>query len=276
MPPPPFWASVRQVLGRAFRETGQALDRLGVRGTQHAQRPWSLAIPVDYYIFNDTLSRHRNKMPLLRRGAPQISSHVQFIAPCSTLIGNVVIGAGSSVWYGAVLRADRCNSGMGNSEEVLEEWRRQDRETREAEGFQRNLSSNGGGIYIGENTNVQDGVIICADSDHTTIGDGVTIGHGALINSATIESHCLIGMGSVINAGAKIESFSFIAAGAVVGKNVTVSSGELWVGNPARKLRNLTEKEKDKLIYQANEYVTVAGGQKHVMELGASLLPDTD
>mmetsp|Transcript_38252 Transcript_38252/g.46685 ORF Transcript_38252/g.46685 Transcript_38252/m.46685 type:complete len:314 (+) Transcript_38252:262-1203(+) len=271
MPRPPIWASIRQTLGRAFRETGQALDRTGLRGLEHARQPRTYdAPPVEVYLFNDHLSRHRNKMALLQRGEPQIDPDVEFIAPCSSLIGNVRIGSGSSVWYGAVLRADRCLSGMGNREEVIEEWRSMTVEERRNQGRDYNFSSSGGAITIGSRTNVQDGVIISSNEDHCTIGDGVTIGHGAVIQSARVEDNCLIGMGSVINSGVTVESFSFVAAGAVVGRGVTVKSGELWAGNPARKLRDLTEGEKEKLVYQANEYVSVAGTQKHVMELGGS------
>eukprot|EP00562_Extubocellulus_spinifer_P031077 CAMPEP_0178714140 /NCGR_PEP_ID=MMETSP0699-20121125/19874_1 /TAXON_ID=265572 /ORGANISM="Extubocellulus spinifer, Strain CCMP396" /LENGTH=337 /DNA_ID=CAMNT_0020363173 /DNA_START=39 /DNA_END=1052 /DNA_ORIENTATION=+ len=270
MPPPTIIARFRQVLGRALRETGQAVDRAGVWGITQANTTKTLGDPP--YIYDDHLSRHRNQMPLLRRGMPQVSDDVAYIAPCSTLIGTVRIGPGSSVWYGSVLRADRCNNGMGRSPDEEVAWRALSKNERSS---QRDLSwdgtANGGGIYIGADTNVQDGCVVTAVEDHTTIGDGVTIGHGAHIHSATVEDHSLIGMGAILSPGSKVESQSFVAAGAVIGRDVTVPSGELWVGNPARKLRNLTQPEMDKLKYQADEYVKQAMGQSNVMDLGGNV-----
>jgi carbonic anhydrase/acetyltransferase-like protein (isoleucine patch superfamily) len=73
------------------------------------------------------------------------------------------------------------------------------------------------------------------------------------MHSATIEDHCLIGMGSLIQEGVIIKEEAFIAAGANVPKNTVVGSGELWVGNPARKLRDLTAEERKRLHYQSSE-----------------------
>ena len=265
MPGPTIFARIRHTLGRALRETGQALDRVGIRGTQHAKTTRKLG--DDPYIFNDHLSRHRNLMPLLNRGTPRIDSNVAFIAPCSTLIGTVAVGEGSSIWYGAVLRADRCDMGCGRSEEEYEEWKNSSLE----EGGYASDNNTAGGIFIGDNTNVQDGCIITSNENHTMIGNNVTIGHSAQINSATVEDNCLIGMGSILNSGCKVESMSFIAAGAVIGKDEVVKSGELWVGNPAKKRRDLTEEEKSRLTMQADEYVKVAATQSGTMELGGNL-----
>ena len=216
-------------------------------------------------------------MPLLRRGAPEVSKDVAYIAPCSTLIGTVRIGPGSSVWYGSVLRGDRSNNGMGHRSDAEDTWRGLSRDERSS---QKDLSwdgtANGGGIYIGANTNVQDGCVITAVEDHCLIGNGVTIGHGAHINSATVEDGCLIGMGSILNPGSKVEAQSLVAAGAVIGRNVVVKSGELWAGNPAKKLRDLTSEEKERLAYQASEYVKQASDQSHVMELGGNVQLEGD
>ena len=270
MPPPTIVARLRQVLGRAFRETGQTVDRCGIWGITHATTTKTLGDPP--YKYNDHLSRHRNRMPLLRRGAPEVSEDAAYIAPCSTLVGTVRIGPGSSIWYGSVLRADRCNNGMGHGRAAENTWRSMSRDERSS---QKDLSwdgtGDGGGIYIGADTNVQDGCVITALEDHTVIGNGVTVGHGAHISSATVEDGCLIGMGSILNPGSKVEAQSFVAAGAVIGRGVTVKSGELWAGNPAKKLRDLTAEEKLKLSYQASEYVKQASEQSHVMELGGNV-----
>eukprot|EP00559_Dactyliosolen_fragilissimus_P002250 CAMPEP_0184858712 /NCGR_PEP_ID=MMETSP0580-20130426/3797_1 /TAXON_ID=1118495 /ORGANISM="Dactyliosolen fragilissimus" /LENGTH=187 /DNA_ID=CAMNT_0027355013 /DNA_START=376 /DNA_END=939 /DNA_ORIENTATION=- len=161
--------------------------------------------------------------------------------------------------------------GLGHSEDTQEKWKGMNKFKREEVDPDSDNSAGGGGIFIGKNSNIQDGCIITSNVDHTMIGDGVTIGHMASINSSTIESNCLIGMGSTLNPGSRVESLSFVAAGAVVGRDVTVKSGELWVGNPAKKLRDLTQEEKEKLFYQANEYVKIASTQSNIMELGGNV-----
>jgi carbonic anhydrase/acetyltransferase-like protein (isoleucine patch superfamily) len=119
--------------------------------------------------------------------------------------------------------------------------------------YKEDTQSVGGGIFIGANTNVQDGCIIDSRKDHTRIGNGVTIGHLASIHSATIHDNSLIGMRSLICEGVVVHEESFVAAGAVVAANTVIPSGELWVGSPAYKLRDLTPQERQKLHYQAEE-----------------------
>ena len=247
----------RQTLGRALRETGQALERLGVKTASLANTKHDFHDdPVPY---EDHLSRHRHQFPLLMSGRPIVDPNAAYLAPCSTLIGSVRIGPGASVWYGAVLRADDC----ANANNEYEPWELKGREKREY--YQ------GGGIFIGADTNVQDGVIITSKSDHCRIGNGVTIGHLAQIHSATIGDFSLIGMGSIIQEGAVIESECFIGAGAVVGPNEVVKAGELWLGNPAKKVRDLTSEQREKLHYQSSEYVNVAEAHTGTMELGGNL-----
>lgn len=271
MPGPRFLTTIRHLIGRAIRETGQALDRVGIRGHVHAETAHTHKLGDDPYKFQDHLSRHRNIMPLLKRGKPKLHENIGYIAPCSSLVGTVHLGEGSSVWYGAVLRADTANMGLGRSQEEFDTWRERDHDDRLRFDRGADDTAGGGGIFIGSNTNVQDGCIITAIDEHTTIGNNVTIGHCAQLHSTTVEDNCLIGMGSVLNPGSKVETLGFVAAGAVIGKNQVVKSGELWVGNPARKLRDLTQNEKDKIVYQAHEYVKKAIGQSPTMELGGNL-----
>lgn len=241
----------RQTLGRALRETGQALDRLGIKGHQLAVTKQSIG--DDPVIYQDHLSRHRHQLPFLKRGRPVISKDVAFLAPCSTLIGSVHIGSGSSVFYKAILRADNCENAESftKSDEECTEWTLDpDRQSRQR------TNAFGGGIFVGENTNIQDGCIIDSSKDHTRIGNGVTVGHLASIHSATIEDHCLIGMGSLLQPGVVVKEESFIAAGANVAANTVIESGELWVGSPARKVRDLSPEERERLHYQANEVRT--------------------
>lgn len=257
--------------GKALRETGQALDRVGIRGNTHAKTIKRFG--DDKYIFQDHLSRHRNVMPLLRRGTPYINSSVTFVAPCSSVIGMVHIGARSSIWYGTIIRADRCfmvERFMTNFHEKLK-WiykRRKD-----LFNFSHGVKNTGGCISIGNDTIIRDGCVIAADYDHTIIGDGVTVGHMVNINSCIIEDNCVIGMGSVLCTESKVEKLSVLVPGTVVGKGVVVKSGEMWFGNPGRKLRNLTDAEKEKVMNQVHENNKIANTQISVMDLGGNI-PD--
>ena len=243
----------RQTLGRAFRETGQAMDRLGIRTQQLllAERKYG---DDDPFIYDDFLSRHRQQMPLLKYGQPLISSDVAYLAPCATMIGSVRIGAGSSVWYKAVLRADECDNGDSFDKDIDEHDQAWELDPDRFVSYRKNNGDYvGGEIFIGENTNVQDGAIITSRVGHTQIGNGVTIGHLAQIHSAKINDFCLIGMGSVIQDGCEIETESFVAAGAVLPPKTVVKSGELWAGVPAKKIRDLTVEQREKLHYQSDE-----------------------
>ena len=267
MGPPTMLQHVRQVLGRAVRETGQALDRVAIKMASLAVTKHSFY--DDPVIYEDFLSRHRHQFPLVWSGKPVVHPKVAYVAPCSTLIGSVNIGPGSSVWYGAVLRADEClnaeSFNKNDDEESGEVW-----ELSESR-FRDRLDHHGGGIFIGENSNIQDNCIITSRVDHCRIGDGVTIGHCSQIHSAKVGDYSLIGMGSILLEGAVVESEAFVAAGAVVGSGQVVKAGELWVGNPARKLRDLTAEQRENLRYQSSEYVNVATTHQDVMLLGGNL-----
>lgn len=280
---PTLWQSFRQLMGRAARETGQALDRLGVKTV-------SLAVTQnDFYddpvIYENLwLSRHRHQFPLLTSGRPVIHPHVAFLAPCSTLTGSVFVGKGSSIWYGAVLRGDACRNAeaftqtyaletgdesSASAAPPVEPWELKEERLRDQ------TTHHGGAIFIGENTNIQDSCIVTARSGHCQIGNGVTVGHLAQLHSCTVHDFCLIGMGSVLNPGVVVEREAFVAAGAVVPEQVRIKEGELWVGNPARKIRDLTAEQRQRLHYQSSEYVNVAATQHDAMLLGGNLDPDT-
>jgi gamma-carbonic anhydrase len=320
MSPPTLIQRGRQILGRALRETGQALDRVALKLASLAvtQKLYGEDEPVAY---QDFLSRHRQTFPLLHAGRPVLHPQVAYIAPCATLIGSVTVHKNASIWYGAILRADSCahaESFRKSNEELLAESEASIQAitaetletatttTESVDGDDASTKDNngnadaamkssstakgpfelsekkpgqaapdsfyiGGGIVIGPDTNIQDGCILTARAGYLTIGQGVTVGHLAQIHSASIGSYSLIGMGSILQEGCRIESESFVAAGAVVLKNQLVPSGELWVGNPARKLRNLSLQERDRLHYQSSEYVKVATTHQPVSELGGNL-----
>jgi carbonic anhydrase/acetyltransferase-like protein (isoleucine patch superfamily) len=150
-----------------------------------------------------------------------------YVDPAATVIGEVELGEDVSVWPGTVIRGDV------------------------------NF------IRIGARSNVQDGTIVHV-SHHspynkagypTLIGEDVTIGHGAIVHACTIEDACLIGMGASILDGAVVKKHGFVGAGAVVGPGKVVGEAELWLGNPARPARKLSDKEIESLLYSAQHYV---------------------
>ena len=147
-----------------------------------------------------------------------------FVAPGAVVIGDVVIGKDSSVWFGCVVRGD-----------VHE-------------------------IRIGERTNIQDGTIVHVTGGRfgTYIGSDVTIGHGAVLHACTLEDGCFVGMGATILDGAVVEAGAMVAAGAVVTPGKRVVKGELWAGNPARPLRALTDKDLAFFPVSAANYVALA------------------
>ena len=143
-----------------------------------------------------------------------------YIAPSSSVIGAVEIGENSSVWFDCTIRGD-VNY-----------------------------------IRIGKRTNIQDGTIIhvTRETHPTLIGDDVTIGHSVTLHGCTIQDNCLIGMGATIMDGAVVESGAMVAAGALVTPNKIVKSGEVWGGNPAKKLRDIKQEEADDLPASAQRY----------------------
>jgi carbonic anhydrase/acetyltransferase-like protein (isoleucine patch superfamily) len=152
---------------------------------------------------------------------PQIASDA-WIAPNATVIGNVEIGAASSVWFNCVLRGDT------------------------------NL------IRIGARTNVQDGSILHVnpgDGMECLIGDDVTIGHMAIIHAARLESRAFVGMAAVVLDGAVIESGGVLAAGAVLTPGKRIAAGELWAGTPAKPIRLLSEADRAGFATNAPAYV---------------------
>ena len=119
-------------------------------------------------------------------------------------------------------------------------------------------------VRIGDRTNIQDGTVVHVSHDGphaklggfaTRIGSDVTIGHKAIIHACTIEDAVLIGMGAIVLDGAVVRKHAFIGAGALVAPGKIVGEGELWLGNPARKARMLSDAEIDALYYSAKHYV---------------------
>lgn len=144
-----------------------------------------------------------------------------YIEESAQVIGDVTIGEDSSVWFNGVVRGDVNH------------------------------------IRIGARSNIQDGSVVhVTHKTHpTVIEDDVTIGHSVTVHGCTIKSRVLIGMGAIILDGAIVEPDCVIAAGALVAEGVTIPSGWLAMGLPAKPVRELTDDEKAMLIKSAQNYV---------------------
>ncbi len=154
---------------------------------------------------------------------PTISPEA-FVAPNAAVIGDVVIGAGTGVWFSCTIRGD-----------VHE-------------------------IRIGENTNIQDGTVVHVTRGKfgCYIGSNITIGHNATIHACKLEDGCFIGMGATVMDGVVVESGAMIAAGALVTPGKRVKKGELWAGSPAKFLRELSQEELDFFAVSAAHYANLA------------------
>lgn len=158
----------------------------------------------------------------LKKKKPKIGKGV-YIAQSARIIGEVTIGNYSSIWPGAILRAD------------IEP------------------------IKIGKCSSIQDGVLIHVNWDlPAVVGDYVTVGHGAIIHGCKIANNCLIGMGAIILDGAKIEKNCLIGAGSLVPEGKRIPEGSLVLGVPGRVVRKLSSKEIKKLKDAALEYIDFA------------------
>lgn len=153
-----------------------------------------------------------------------------FVDDSAVVIGDVALGEDTSVWPTAVIRGDVNR------------------------------------IRIGARTSIQDGSVVHATHDgpytpggaSTTIGDDVTVGHKVILHACTIHDRVLVGMGAIVMDKAVVEADVIIGAGSLVPPGKVLESGYLYVGSPVKKVRPLTEKEKQQLVYSAGYYVKLA------------------
>jgi len=149
-------------------------------------------------------------MPLysLTGQVPRIAADA-FIAPGAQVVGDVEIGAGSSVWFNCVLRGD------------------------------------GHYIRVGKGTNIQDGTVVHTGTGvhPALIGDDVLIGHLAMIHGCVLENHTLVGLGSIIMDGCVIEEGGMLAAGAMLTPGKRIGRAQLWMGRPAVYVRDLSPED---------------------------------
>jgi carbonic anhydrase/acetyltransferase-like protein (isoleucine patch superfamily) len=162
----------------------------------------------------ERLASHLGKTPDIERAL--------FVAANATVVGDVVLGAQSSVFYGAVLRGDI------------------------------NV------IRIGEGTNIQDNAVIhLADDAGAFVGAWCTIGHSAIVHACAVGDECLIGMGATILDHAKIGARSIVGANSLVPQNFECPPGSLVYGSPAKIVRMLTDEEQRALRGWAEKYIEV-------------------
>lgn len=151
-------------------------------------------------------------MPIIKavKGVLPIIDSSVFIAENATIVGQVNIGKGSSVWFNAIIRGD-VNA-----------------------------------ITIGERTNIQDAAMIhCTyQKASTQIGNDVSIGHLAIIHGCTIHDHVLVGMRALVMDHAVVEPYCIIAAGALVLENTICQSGYIYAGSPAKKIKPISEEQR--------------------------------
>ena len=159
-------------------------------------------------------------------GNPKIDPDAR-IAREAVILGDVAIGAGSSVWYFSVIRGDEAS------------------------------------ITIGRGTNIQENSTVHVTTGcPAVIGDGVTVGHNAVLHSCTVGDGSLIGMGSVVLDQASIGKDCLIAAGSLVTKGMQIPAGSLVMGSPARVKRQLTEEEKEDMRNNAQVYLEISKDMK--------------
>lgn len=143
-----------------------------------------------------------------------------YVAEGAKLVGDVKIGADSSIWYNAVLRGDLAP------------------------------------VIIGERCNIQDGVVgHVGDSLPLILGSGVSVGHSAIIHGCEIGNGTLIGMGAIVLNGAEIGEYALVGAGSLVTERFKIPPYTLSLGTPAKVVRELTEQDLERMSRTAESYV---------------------
>jgi len=168
--------------------------------------------------------RHARSMMRSRSFPQRVRAHATaFVAPGAVVVGEVTLGARSSVWFGAILRGDM------------------------------------DAIVLGDDSNIQDNSVVHVDTEvPVTIGKRVVIGHRAVIHGATVEDDCLIGMGSILLNGCVIGAGSLVAAGALVSEGKAIPPGSLVVGVPGKVVGQVTPEMKLSIARGAEHYVALA------------------
>jgi carbonic anhydrase/acetyltransferase-like protein (isoleucine patch superfamily) len=151
-----------------------------------------------------------------------------FIAGNATVLGDVTILGDASIWFGAVVRADK------------------DR------------------VVIGERSNIQDNCVVHTSKGHPVIiGDDVSVGHGAVLHGCTISSRVLVGMGAIVLNGAVIGEDSILGAGTVVTEGAVIPPGSVVLGVPGKAVKSVTDGQRENIRNNAASYVELSRGYMH-------------
>lgn len=154
-----------------------------------------------------------------------MQNQIAYVAPGGVVVGDVTMGADSSVWYHAVARGDVAP------------------------------------IHIGARTNIQDGAVLHgATGFPVLLGDDVTVGHNAIVHGCTVGNNTLIGMGAIVLNGASIGDDCIIGAGSLVTQGTVVPNGSVAFGSPARVIRQTSDEDRASNKANAAEYVRLAHG----------------
>lgn len=146
-----------------------------------------------------------------------------YIAPGAVVLGNVTLGENCSIWFNAVIRAENAS------------------------------------IIIEDNTNIQDSCILHVDEGADIhIGNGVTVGHGAILHGCTIGSNSLIGMGAIILNHAVIGENCIVGAGTLITQNTIIPDNSLVIGSPGKIIRTITDSEIENIKQNAAHYINEA------------------
>lgn len=157
---------------------------------------------------------------------PQLADGV-FVDDTALVIGDVHIDEDSSIWPYTVVRGDVNRIRIGARTNI------QDQST----------------IHVTHKSRYNPDGVACV------IGDDVTVGHQVVLHACHIENKCLIGMGSIIMDRARVAEYTLIGAGSLVTEDTELEGGYLWVGRPARRVRSLTDAEREYIFYSAQNYV---------------------
>lgn len=199
-------ARVVTATSNAARKLGSALDSIGasLEVAKYTER----LVPSTRFVAVDGV-------------APMVSEMTSFVAPTASVVGDVIIGSNSSVWYGATVRGDVHK------------------------------------ISIGDYTSVGDRAVIHVAKIQgdfpTIIGNNVTIGAGAIVHAATVKDSCIIGPSAQVLDGSVLESNTIVAPGAVVTPGTVCKGGFLYAGSPAKEVRELTAEEIASIVQTSDE-----------------------
>jgi carbonic anhydrase/acetyltransferase-like protein (isoleucine patch superfamily) len=151
-----------------------------------------------------------------------------FVATTAMVIGDVMLGEDTGIWFGAVIRGDK------------------DR------------------IEIGAGSNIQDNAVVHTSRGHPArIGREVSVGHGAILHGCTIGDRVLVGMGAIVMNGAVVGEECIIAAGAVVTEGTVIPPGSVVMGVPGKVVKQVTPGQKDGIRKNAESYVALAKSYRH-------------